>query len=164
MGDAARAALCLTPIGEFSLIIALTGVEGELVPSSFYALAIGVCLLTSLTTPFLIRNSQAISDRIQRKQPEFLAQWIGLYHDWIESLKQRQRSSMLWKLTAPRFIQVTLSVLFISGILIFTQPLYALAVFDKDEALAEKAAVEELGSDAALNRLEIGGRRACLII
>jgi len=127
MGDAARAAFCLTPIGEFSLIIALTGVEGGLVPSSFYALAIGVCLLTSLTTPFLIRNSQAISDRIERKQPEFLAQWIGFYHDWIESLKQRQRSSMVWRLTAPRFIQVTLSVLFISGMLIFAQPLYALA-------------------------------------
>ena len=32
MRDAARAALCLTPIGEFSLIIALTGVQGGLVP------------------------------------------------------------------------------------------------------------------------------------
>jgi monovalent cation:H+ antiporter-2, CPA2 family len=127
MGDAARAALCLTPIGEFSLIIALTGVEGGLVPASFYALAIGVCLLTSLTTPFLIRKSHAISDRIERKQPEFLAQWIGFYHEWIESLKQRQHSSMVWKLTAPRLIQVTLSVLFISGLLIFARPLYELA-------------------------------------
>ena len=34
---------------------------------------------------------------------------------------------MVWKLAAPRFIQVTLSVLFISGMLIFAQPLYALA-------------------------------------
>ena len=127
MGDAARAALCLTPIGEFSLIIALTAVQGGLVPPSFYALAVGVCLLTSLTTPFLIRKSQAISDRIERKQPEFLAQWIGFYRDWIESLKQRQRASMVWKLTAPRFVQVTLSVLFISGLLIFAQPLYVLA-------------------------------------
>src|ERR1051326_3554539 len=127
MGDAARAALCLTPIGEFSLIIALTGVQGGLVPSSFYALAIGVCLLTSLTTPFLIRKSHAISDRIEKKQPDFLAQWIGFYHEWIESLKQRQRSSMVWKLTAPRLIQVTLSALFISGLLIFAGPLYALA-------------------------------------
>ena len=127
MGDAARAALCLTPIGEFSLIIALTGVEGGLVPSSFYALAIGVCLLTSITTPFLIRKSQGISNRIEREQPEFLAQWIGFYHEWIESLKRRQRSSMVWRLTAPRLIQVTLSVLFISGLLIFVQPLFALA-------------------------------------
>lgn len=127
MGDAARAALCLTPIGEFSLIMALVGVEGGLVPPSFYALAVGVCLLTSLTTPFLIRKSGAISDRIERKQPEFLAQWISFYHDWIESLKQRQCASLVWRLTAPRIIQVVLSVLFISGLLIFAQPLYALA-------------------------------------
>ena len=127
MGDAARAALCLTPIGEFSIIMAMVGVEGGLVPPSFYALAVGVCLLTSLTTPFLIRQSGAISDLIERKQPQFLTQWIGFYHDWIERLKQRQRASLVWRLTAPRFIQVALSVLFISGMLIFAQPLCALA-------------------------------------
>lgn len=127
MGDAARAALALSPIGEFSLIIALTGEQGGLVPPSFYALAIGVCLMTSLTTPVLIRRSGVISGWVERKQPAFLTQWVGFYHEWIESLKHRQRSSLLWKLTAPRFIQVTLLALFISGMLIFAGPLYSMA-------------------------------------
>jgi CPA2 family monovalent cation:H+ antiporter-2 len=124
MGDASRAALCLTPIGEFSLIIALTGVQGGLVPPTFYALGIGVCLLTAVTTPLLIRQSGPISGWIERKQPGFLAQAIGFYHEWIESLKQRQRSSLTWKLTAPRLIQVTVAVLFISGFLVFANPIY----------------------------------------
>lgn len=124
MGDASRAALCLTPIGEFSLIIALSGVQGGLVPPTFYALGIGVCLLTTVTTPLLIRQSGPISGWIERKQPGFLAQAIGFYHEWIESLKQRQRSSLTWKLTAPRLIQVTVAVLFISGLLIFANPIY----------------------------------------
>lgn len=127
IGDAARAALCLTPIGEFSLIIALVGVKGGMVPQSFYALAIGVCLLTSLTTPVLIRRSRTLSDWIEQKQPLRLSQWIGFYHAWIESLKQRQQSNLLWRLTAPRFMQAALMTLFISGLLIFAAPLYALA-------------------------------------
>lgn len=126
MGDAARAALCLSPIGEFSLIIALTGVQGGLVPSTFYALGIGVCLLTAVTTPFLIRKSGPISNWMERKQPSFLVQAIGFYHEWIESLKQRQNASLLWKLTAPRFVQVAALVLFVSGLLIFARPLYSL--------------------------------------
>lgn len=127
MRDAARAALCLTPIGEFSLIIALTGVQGGLVPQSFYALGIGVCLLTSLTTPLLIRRSSSFGKWMERKQPGFLAQWIEFYHEWIESLKQRRSGSLLWKLTAPRIIQVALLVLFVTGLLLVARPLYALA-------------------------------------
>jgi CPA2 family monovalent cation:H+ antiporter-2 len=127
MRDAARAALCLTPIGEFSLIIALTGVQGGLVSQSFYALGIGVCLLTSLTTPLLIRRSNSFGKWMERKQPGFLAQWIEFYHEWIESLKQRRRGSLLWKLTAPRIVQVALLVLFITGLLLVARPLYALA-------------------------------------
>ncbi len=127
MRDAARAALCLTPIGEFSLIIALTGVQGGLVPESFYALGIGVCLLTSLTTPLLIRKSGKFGGWIERKQPRFLAQWIGFYHEWFESLKHRRAGNVLWKLTAPRIVQIALLVLFCSGLLIFARPLYGLA-------------------------------------
>lgn len=127
MRDAARAALCLTPIGEFSLIIALTGVQGGLVPQSFYALGIGVCLLTSLTTPLLIRQSSSFGKWMERKQPGFVAQWIGFYHEWIESLKHRRSGSLLWKLTAPRIIQAVLLLFFASGLLLVARPLYALA-------------------------------------
>src|SRR6185437_14891029 len=59
--------------------------------------------------------------------PGFLAQWIGLYHDWIEGLKRRQRSSLVWRLTAPRIVQITIMMLFVSGLLIFARPIYSLA-------------------------------------
>ncbi len=127
MRDAARAALCLTPIGEFSLIIALTGVQGGLVPESFYALGIGVCLLTSLTTPLLIRKSGRFGGWMERNQPRFLAQWVEFYHEWFESLNLRRAGNLLWKLTAPRIVQIALLVLFCSGLLIFARPLYGLA-------------------------------------
>ncbi|MCC7519535.1 MAG: cation:proton antiporter [Verrucomicrobiae bacterium] len=127
MRDAARAALCLTPIGEFSLIIALTGVQGGLVPESFYALGIGTCLLTSMTTPLWIRKSKGFGAWAERCQPHFFAQWIEFYHEWIENLKHRRTGNLLWKLSAPRIVQIALLALFISGLLIFARPLYALA-------------------------------------
>lgn len=124
INDASRAAICLTPIGEFSLILALVGVQGGIVPESFYALAVTVCLGTSVATPFLIRQSLGISNWIEARQPQVLAQLIGLYHEWIENLKRRQNASLLWRLTAPRVVQVAILVLFVSGLLTFASPFY----------------------------------------
>ena len=122
--DASRSAICLTPIGEFSLILALTAVQGGIVPESFYAVAVGVCLFTAMTTPSLIRRSAQISSWIEARQPRVMVQLIGLYHEWIENLKQRQNASILWRLTAPRVIQLGILVLFVSGLFTFAAPLY----------------------------------------
>jgi CPA2 family monovalent cation:H+ antiporter-2 len=124
VADSSRAAICLTPIGEFSLILALTAVQGGLAPDTFYAAAIGVCLFTALTTPVLIRRSWQISGWIESRQPRSFAHFVGLYHEWIENLKQRQNSSFLWKLTAPRVVQTVILVLLVSGLLAFASPFF----------------------------------------
>lgn len=126
-GDALRAGVCLTPIGEFSLIIALAAIQARIVPDWFYALAIGLCLLSTLTTPVLIRRPGRFSDLIERVQPEFLRKAGCFYHDWVESFRHRQRSSLFWKLTGPRWVQIAIQILFISGLLVFAKPGYALA-------------------------------------
>lgn len=121
-GDAVRSGVCLTPIGEFSLIIALAAVQASIVPDWFYALAIGLCLLSTFTTPILIRRPARFSDWFERWQPEFARKAVRFYHDWIESFRHRQRSSLFWKLTGPRWVQIAVQVLFISGMLIFAKP------------------------------------------
>ncbi|HOC49870.1 MAG: cation:proton antiporter [Verrucomicrobia bacterium] len=125
-GDAVRAGICLTPIGEFSLIIALAAVQARIVPDWFYALAIGLCLLSTLTTPIIIRHPGRFSDGFERWQPEFVRKAVEFYHDWVESFRHRQRSSLFWRLTGPRWLQLAGEVLFISGLLIFAQPGYRL--------------------------------------
>jgi CPA2 family monovalent cation:H+ antiporter-2 len=124
--DAIRSAVCLTPIGEFSLIIGLAAVETALVPDWFYSLAIGLCLFSTLTTPVLLGRPGRISDWFERWQPEFLRKAAGFYHDWIESLRYRQRSNLLWRLIAPRWVQIVVQVLFISGVLALAKPVYEL--------------------------------------
>jgi CPA2 family monovalent cation:H+ antiporter-2 len=124
--DAIRSAVCLTPIGEFSLIIALVAAEATLVPNWFYSLAIGLYLFSSLTTPVLLGRPGRISDWLERCQPEFLRKATGFYHDWIDCLRYRRRSNLLWRLTAPRWVHIVVQVLFISGVLILAKPVYEL--------------------------------------
>lgn len=126
-GDAIRAGVCLTPIGEFSLIIALVAIEAGIVPDRFYVLAIGLCLISALTTPVLIRRPGRFSDLFERVQPEFTRKAARFYHDWVESFRHRQRSSLFWKLTGPRWVQIATQILFISGLLVFAKPGYGLA-------------------------------------
>lgn len=126
-GDAVRSSVCLTPIGEFSLVIALVAVQAALVPDWFYALAIALCLLSTVATPVLIRRPEWFSVQFERLQPEFAVKAARFYHDWIESFRHRQRSSLFWKLTGPRWAQIVIQVLFISGLLILAPPAYRLA-------------------------------------
>lgn len=125
-GDAIRSGVCLTPIGEFSLIIALVAVQAALVPDWFYALAIGLCLLSTFTTPLLVRRPGRISDWLERRQPPFVLKAVSFYHDWVQRFQHRQRSSLFWRLTGPRWIQIVVQMLFLSGLLIFAKPGYQL--------------------------------------
>lgn len=126
-GEATKSGLALTAIGEFSLIIALVAVEGGLAPASFYPIAVALCLLTAATTPFLIRLAPAVGDWLDQRQPERMRLWIGLYHDWIEQLRQRQQSHRVWRIISPRALQIAVQILLVSGLLLLAAPLYRLA-------------------------------------
>ena len=69
--DAFRAALMVTPIGEFAFIIAQLGVSTGMLSSDYYPIAVGMALFTALVSPILIRHSGRISDVWLRAQPKF---------------------------------------------------------------------------------------------
>jgi len=59
--EAVRAGLSLTPIGEFSFVIAQLGVMSGAVPDSMYAVAVGLSLTTAVIAPVLTRHSESMS-------------------------------------------------------------------------------------------------------
>jgi CPA2 family monovalent cation:H+ antiporter-2 len=123
--DAVRTGLTVTPIGEFSFIIAQLGVAAAAVPAKFYPLAVGVSLLTTLAAPLLTRHSERISTVLLAGQPRWLADWLGYYHGWLDRLASQQKRNPLWQLSRKRFIQIGVEALFVSGLLVFSEQLFA---------------------------------------
>ena len=124
--ESLRVGLSVTPLGEFSFIIAQMGVIAGAVPRKFQALAVGVSLLTTLAGPVLSRRSEAISGWIAARQPRWLADWEEYYHAWLQRLQQREHKNALWQLSKKRFIQIGIEVLLVTGLLVFSEQVFGL--------------------------------------
>jgi len=122
--ESIQAGLSVTPLGEFSFIIAQLGVESGVLPKTAYPVAVGASLLTSLTAPLLTRHAERISQRTVRFIPPVAGKWLGFYHNWLARLRSRQTASVLWRLTGKRFLQVGIHMLFVSALLLFATPAY----------------------------------------
>lgn len=121
--EATRVGLAVTPIGEFSFIIAQLGVSARVVPEKFYPLAVGVSLLTTLAAPVLTRQSEPISDWLVARQPRLLQDWIAYYRQLLERLQALAGRNRLWQLSKRRFMQIGVEVLFVTGLLVFSEQL-----------------------------------------
>jgi len=122
--DASRVGLMLTPIGEFSFIIAQLGVTSGLVPENFRALAVGLSLVTALAAPLLTRHSGALSARIASWQPAWFDGLLANYGRLLDRMQARQKRSVLWQLSRKRLVQIGLEVLLVTGMLAFAEPLF----------------------------------------
>lgn len=122
--DSVQAAMALTPLGEFSFIIAQLGVDAGVLPPSFFPVAVGASLLTSLAAPALTRRSEVVAERVVLSESAALRRWGAMYHDWLARLWTRQSGSILWRLTGKRLIQVALSVLLVSTLILLAQPAF----------------------------------------
>jgi CPA2 family monovalent cation:H+ antiporter-2 len=121
---AVRTGLSVSPIGEFSFIIAQLGVTAAVVPPRFYPLAVGVSLVTALVAPLVMRRAEAIAGAIEARQPPWLADWIRVYQSWLENLARRQEANVVWRLSRPRVVQVGLGALFVTGVVVFSGQLF----------------------------------------
>ncbi|MDF9833784.1 CPA2 family monovalent cation:H+ antiporter-2 [Ereboglobus sp. PH5-5] len=124
--NAFRAGLMVTPIGEFSFIIAQVGVAALLVPKEFYPIAVGVSLLTTVCAPSLTRNAGKISKAIVNRMPGWMRTWHSYYNTQLDQLKMRSKKNMLWQLSRKRIIQVAVEVLMVTGVMVFSRPLLGL--------------------------------------
>jgi len=124
--ESLRIGLSVTPLGEFSFIIAQMGVAAKVVPPKFQALAVGVSLITTLAGPILTRRSESISEWVAARQPRWLADWEGYYHRWLERMQKRERQSMLWQMSKKRFIQIGVEILLVTGLFVFSEQVFGL--------------------------------------
>ncbi len=124
--ESLRVGLTVTTIGEFSFIIAQLDPDGGVIPRSLFHLAVGVSLLTSLCAPFLARHSATISASVLEFRPQWLRMLHTEYYGWLESLKLRGKRNMVWQLSRKRLLQISIEMLFVTGLLVFSERLHDL--------------------------------------
>jgi CPA2 family monovalent cation:H+ antiporter-2 len=124
--ESLRVGLTVTPLGEFSFIIAQLGVAAKAIPPEFQAVAVGVSLLTTLVSPLLTRRSEAISGWVAGKQPRWLVDLEGYYHRWLERMQQHERKNILWQMSKKRFIQIGVEILLVTGLFVFSEQVFGL--------------------------------------
>ncbi len=123
--ESLRTGLTVTPIGEFSFIIAQLGVTAAVVPPRFYPLAVGISLVTTLAAPLLMRRAEPIAEAVVARQPRWLNDWVVLYHRWLDRMQARRARNLLWQLSRKRIIQVGVGMFFVTGLVVFSGQLLA---------------------------------------
>jgi monovalent cation:H+ antiporter-2, CPA2 family len=82
-----QAGMSLAQIGEFSFIIASVGVENRVIGSFLYPVAVAVAVVTTFTTPWLVRASGPVAMFVDRRLPKPLQTFVSLYGSWVEQLR-----------------------------------------------------------------------------
>lgn len=122
--EALRAGLALTPLGEFTFVIAQLGVASAVMPKAFYPVAVGVSLLTVLISPVLNRHAEGILAFVDRIEPRWLTRLLITYRDWLSQISSVS-GGQWWQLSKRRLVQIALEALFVTGLLIFSERILA---------------------------------------
>jgi monovalent cation:H+ antiporter-2, CPA2 family len=116
---AMQSALCLTPIGEFSFIIAGIAVSGGLFSETFQVAAIGTALITSMVSPLLAANAPKLTNFISQGSFPRMDRIHEIYAGFWKSLGYIRLSSNLWKKLNQPLIRLGVEILIISSIVVF---------------------------------------------
>lgn len=81
-----RAAMSLAQIGEFSFIIAGLGIASGVTREFIFPVVVGVSLLTSVITPWMVRRSQDAAAGLEARLPVRLRLLIAIYVAWTRRL------------------------------------------------------------------------------
>jgi CPA2 family monovalent cation:H+ antiporter-2 len=112
-----RVGMGLAQIGEFSFIIAALGMSLKVTSGFLYPIAVAVSALTTLTTPYLIKNSDSVIEWFDRVAPLPLKRWLDFYTRWTSELAEGERHFGL-RLARKWGWQIALNLIFITGIFI----------------------------------------------
>jgi CPA2 family monovalent cation:H+ antiporter-2 len=123
--DAKRSGLLLTPLGEFTFIIAGIAVAKGIFPEYLNPVAIIVSVLTVIITPFICRKADAILAFEKRIEPPFITKALDGYHDFILRLgagtSQRTAGGKgLWQSNRKEFLGIAREMLFVTGLSLFS--------------------------------------------
>ncbi len=100
--QAVQAGTSMTQIGEFSFIIATLGVSMNVIDAALYPIAVGVSVLTTFTTPLMIKSAEGLIAGLNKRLP---ARWLAAI-DKYSAGSQLIKAESDWRLVVRHYAQV----------------------------------------------------------
>ncbi|MBR6746857.1 MAG: cation:proton antiporter [Muribaculaceae bacterium] len=93
----------LTQIGEFSFIIASLGMSLKVLDPSIYPIIVAVSVITTFSTPYIIKMSNPFYEFIKKRLPHRLHFLIDRYSEEAHAMATAERQSV-WKIFIKRYL------------------------------------------------------------
>jgi len=119
---AVASGLVVTPLGEFSYIVAQIGVASAIFEESFYLIAVAASILTAIIAPLLARHATGIAAWADATQTVAMRQFLGRYRDWLRVAGNRHRQNFVWLACKRRTGLVMVELFLLTGLLGFSLP------------------------------------------
>lgn len=94
LATSVRSGAALGQIGEFSFIIATLGIASGAVRPALYPMVVIAALVTTFTTPLVLRLADRIAVSINAALPVRVRTMLSLYASWVQDLPERARRSL----------------------------------------------------------------------
>jgi CPA2 family monovalent cation:H+ antiporter-2 len=113
---ALRVGMGLSQIGEFSFIIATLGMTLQVTSNFLYPVAVAVSVLTTLTTPYLIRAADPLAMSLGKLIPQRVSRVFSLYGEWLRSIQPQGQGAVLAGIIRKIVLQVLVNLSFVVAI------------------------------------------------
>lgn len=122
-----RIGMGLSQIGEFSFIIAALGISLKVTGDFLYSIAVAVSIITTLTTPYLIKAADPLSRVLATLIPSKVAKVFSVYTQWVDNIRLHGDKAVLVAMIRRIILQVGVNLAFVTAIFLsaayFIQPL-----------------------------------------
>lgn len=118
MRTSMRVGMGLAQIGEFSFIIAALGLSLKVTSEFLYPIVVAVSALTTLSTPYLIKGSDAAVRGMEKIMPGGLMRMLDAYTIWVGNLAGSGNKKTPGKFLRKWGWQIALNLLLIAAVFI----------------------------------------------
>jgi CPA2 family monovalent cation:H+ antiporter-2 len=99
-----RVGFGMAQIGEFSFIIVGMGLALDVISDTLYPIVVAVSVITTFTTPYLIRLSGTLVSKIEKRMPKHVKKALLNYSSWIYRLLADKADSATYRRIVIRFL------------------------------------------------------------
>lgn len=111
-----RVGMGLSQIGEFSFIIAALGISLKVTGEYLYSITVAVSVITTLTTPYLIKAADPLSKVLGRFVPAPIAKVCNAYTQWVDNIRLHGDKAVLAAMIKRIILQVGVNLALVTAI------------------------------------------------